>query len=120
MIPRVSLIIVSIHWETGNFYTVKTEDEDWAPLIDDTDPTRQPVDTVRDMFEKVSDLSANWMTPTIRSAVFDDDGQLTITYTCNIPLDTVLTKGYVFEDAGQVSTELSAYNSLVEAVRSIS
>ncbi len=120
MIPKISLIIVSVDWRTGSFYTLIHGDRDWELFQRDVEITRQPVDTVKDMFEQFSELSSIWMEPTIRSAEFYNNGQLNITYSCNVPLDTKMTEGYLFQDVGIIPQDIIGYDDLVNAIRSIS
>lgn len=120
MIPKISLIVVSIDWQTGNFYTLIDGDRDWELFQVDAEPTKQPVDAVRYIFEGLSDLSSSWINPIIRSAVFDENGQLNITYSCNVPLDTKMTKGYLFQDTSAIPRDVVGYDDLVTAARSIS
>lgn len=120
MIVKTSLIVVSIDWQTGEFFTLAGKDEPWRPFVTDMKLNIQPIDSVRSRFGDFVDLSVNWVNPTLRSARVDEDNNLMITYSCNIPLDSELYCEYKWVEAATIEQDAQGYDDLIMAVRSIS
>ena len=118
MKTNISLIITTVNWQNGTFYSLSKEGNIWSPYSVELNETRQPIDLVRQLFGEITNLDMNWVNPVLRSATNKGDN-LVLTYSCVIPLDTLITEGNTWIECGVVPQDAEGYEEMVASIRSI-
>lgn len=113
MNTKVVLIVTTVNWNDGCFFTVTSDPDKWQPpqamLVDG-----QPIDLARELFELSVDLHKNWADIKIVSAVVNE-GELNLVYCCSAPLDS--NWKHPIMEVTAVDMQHDLHSQLVSAVR---
>ena len=119
----VSLVVVGVDMASGQKYVVCDSSEGIpVTLLYDSYGAIDMVTVAKKQFEKCSPLSSNWAQISIVAAVILEDdpfvSDINIIYTCQIPLDTLLSNEYTWKRVSEITiNDKSVVEAVLSAVR---
>lgn len=117
---NVRLVIASINWLTGDFYTIGKEgDNKWSAIDTDNFPSEQPIDSARRLFEDLANIEPNWPEYSLFSVNKLAPEHMLVTFTTNIPFSTKLKDGFKWYSTASVPIGVPGQDALTSAMRGI-